>query len=618
MKKKLILVLVTSLLMIAGMGAFLWRMNSLSDRMSEADQKILNEEKDLKEFQNGKLINQVNELDIIPLYISGDKKNVVTMNYTSAKDVYDTGKSAKVEETLSEIKKRSDTYLPKTALWAYNPYGTNDCGLYVYFKTSGKCYCRYTVSVKEDNIPDFTRTLLNDSSGNITTEHEYQVIGLVPGKKNYVTLRLYNKKGQLSESVTYSIDMPESRVGAQTVIDSTAGRSKTVISNGLYTVFGEGKSKIVKETKIVTRKVKSAGKQTTRRIRKTIKKKVRDNAILLYDNSGVLRGEIPLDGYVGRSIQSVYDGVLYSAAKDKIVLVNKLGQVLKVCKINGYNQSGEFAYDDFGSVYVIATPVGRKSVKNSVILKIELDNGEVSKSLDMKEVLPEVWEKAKKQTGNQNPDWIDVNSIQVTGTNQLLISSGKLSSIFKVSNAGSLMPKINYIISDKSIWKDYKGLKKKVLTKALKEGETPKPVETPIVNSILKKKKTKAPELFDSQAGQNVIRYEKSSELAEGQYYISMLNNNSGLMATKESKSRYYKYMVDENTKTYSLVENKAFDKNSNGGNILKLEDVFVYCKTGTKNIIEMDSSCKDIKQFKFKNKIYRTYKNDWKGFWFY
>ena len=145
MKKKLILVLVTSLLMIAGMGAFLWRMNSLSDQISEADQKILNEEKDLKEFQNGKLINQVNELDIIPLYISGDKKNVVTMNYTSAKDVYDTGKSAKVEETLSDIKKRSDTYLPKTALWAYNPYGTNDCGLYVYFKTSGKCYCRYTL-----------------------------------------------------------------------------------------------------------------------------------------------------------------------------------------------------------------------------------------------------------------------------------------------------------------------------------------------------------------------------------------------------------------------------------------------------------------------------------------
>ena len=164
MKKKLILVLVTSLLMVAGMGAFLWRMNSLSDQISEADQKILNEEKDLKEFQNGKLINQVNELDIIPLYISGDKKNVVTMNYTSAKDVYDTGKSAKVEETLSDIKKRSDTYLPKTALWAYNPYGTNDCGLYVYFKTSGKCYCRYTVSVKEDNIPDFTRTLLLETS----------------------------------------------------------------------------------------------------------------------------------------------------------------------------------------------------------------------------------------------------------------------------------------------------------------------------------------------------------------------------------------------------------------------------------------------------------------------
>ena len=64
--------------------------------------------------------------------------------------------------------------------------------MYLFFQTDGKCYCRYTISVKNDKIPDFTRTLANGASGNVSTEHEYQIIGLVPGQTNFITLKLYN------------------------------------------------------------------------------------------------------------------------------------------------------------------------------------------------------------------------------------------------------------------------------------------------------------------------------------------------------------------------------------------------------------------------------------------
>ena len=145
----------------------------------------------------------------------------------------------------------------------------------------------------------------------------------------------------------------------------------------------------------------------------------------------------------------MYDGVVYPCAEDKIALVNALGQVTKVYKINGYKQSGEFAYDDFGNIYVIATPARKKAVKNSCVVKVELESGKTTVALDMNAMLASVYKNAVKKANRSNPDWVDLNSVQVTGTNQLLVSSQALSSIFKINNVNSLLPKIDYIIADK-------------------------------------------------------------------------------------------------------------------------------------------------------------------------
>ena len=153
MKKKLITVLVTSLMMIAAIGAFLWKMNDLSKKLEKQNEAALDEERDLAEYQHGKAIDSIKELDIIPLYLSGDRKNVVTIDYASKSDIYDVAKSAKAEQTITDVKKRTQTYTPEAALWAYNPYGTNNNSMYAYFNTDGRCYCKYTISVKDKNIP---------------------------------------------------------------------------------------------------------------------------------------------------------------------------------------------------------------------------------------------------------------------------------------------------------------------------------------------------------------------------------------------------------------------------------------------------------------------------------
>lgn len=599
MKKKLITVLVTSLLMIAAIGAFLWKMNGMSSALEEKDAQVVSEEKDLVSTQGTKAIASIDMTDVIPLYLSGDRRNVVTIAYPSEKEIYDVKHSLKAEETLTDVKGRAGSYEPETALWAYNPYGTNNCSMYVYFNTSGKCYCRCTISVKDDKIPDFTRTLQSQTEGGLAKEHEYQVIGLVPGKTNFIILNFYNSNDELFNTVTYSIDMPESSIGSETIIKSGDEHGKSKISNGLYLIFSDGKNSKVKTTRIVTRKVRRNGRTVTRRVKKNTYKNIKNYAILLYDNSGVLRGEIPLDGYCGRNMQMLYNGIAYACADNKIALVNPLGQVTKVYNTKDYKQSGEFAYDGFGNFYVIATPNKKSSVPKSYIVKLELESGKASTALDLNTLLAPVYKKAVKDSGKVAPDWIDVNSVQVTGVNQLLVSSQAFSSIIKVSNVNSLMPKVDYIISHKSIWNEFKGLKKKVLTKVQKEGEP---------------EKSKP---FTSQAGQNAILYNKPNSLGEGQYYLSMLNNNSGIKALNNDKSYYYRYLVDEAAGTYMRTDTVSFNKTTDEGNIVKSGNVFIYCNASKDTFMEADSTGKLIKEFTVDRDLYRVYKYDWKGFWF-
>lgn len=589
MKGKLKIAIITLVVLLAGTGAFLWKMNDISKKLTQKEQANLKEERDLLEEQNGKAIDQIKEVNIIPLYMDGNDKNVVTTQFNSIAEIYSTDKSAQVEKNLTDIKKnRSFTF--DEPLWAYNPYGTNRNSMYVYFTTSGNCYCRYTISVKDENIPDFTRTAMTQTSGNVTKEHEYQIIGLVAGQTNYITMNLYNSDDELSDTNTFSVTIPASQTQSSNILTTTKGRSKTTISNGLYVVFQDGS------------KVAGAKKKATK-----------NYAILLYDNSGILRAELPTNGYCGRNMEQVYDTLVYASSQTTISQINALGQVTKTFSLDGYKQDGEFTYDGYGNVYVIASENKKKVTPKSKVVEVELESGTVTEVLDMDTLLSSVYKKAVKQAKKSNVDWIGLNSIQVVGTNKLMLSSKNLSSIIKVSNVGSLLPNINYIIADKNIYKSYKSLSKKVLTKSSEEEEETAQ-ETPAVNNILEKKVT--PEPFESQYGQEAIVFQEKS--AEGQFELTMLNSNSGNGANTNGESYYYRYLIDETTNTYQLQEKIPVDQTKNDGNILSLDSSYVYCCSDENIFVEMDQTGKLIKQFAATQRPYRVYKRDFKNFWFY
>mgnify|MGYP003046988641 FL=1 len=590
MKKKLLTILITSLVMIAGMGAFLWKMNSVNRQQEKKKAALLQEEMDTD--TKDKALEDVDKLELQTLYLSGDKKNVVTREYGSVDTIYNKAKSAAAEDMLTDIKKKRD-YSEEDPLWAYNPYGTNPESLYMYFKSKGRFYCRYTVSVDDDKIPDFTRTLDNGASGNVAMEHEYQIIGLVPDKTNYLIFRLYNKKDELANTLYYKVDMPKSYSGAQTILKLEEGRSKTPLQNGLYTVF--------------------AGTGTKKQ------------AVLLYDNSGVLRGEFPTKE-IGYNMEQIYDTLVYEVDDNTLARVNELGQVVDCLEIPLHHIYGEFAYDGAGAVYVLAQPVQRSQSLGSVV-KVEVNSGDVSDALDLSDIpsLVKLVKRADKSGKLKGRNYMAPDSVQVTGINQLLLGSSKYSTIMKVSNVNSLMPKLDYMMTDQKLWnisgkgKAMKRLRKKLLTKALADGQAEPTQATPIVNSILDSGKTTTPELFRSQYGQNALVVEKSSNLAEGQYYVGMLNNNAGRGTSgQKNNSYYYKYLVDESAGTYALLEKERLTWNEKGGNVTPYDESFLYCRSGDHIFEETGKDGRQIRSFHVKGTLYRVYKNDWKGFWFY
>lgn len=590
MKKKLLTILITSLVMIAGMGAFLWKMNSVNRQQEKKKAALLQEEMDTD--TKDKALEDVDKLELQTLYLSGDKKNVVTREYGSVDAIYNKAKSAAAEDMLTDIKKKRD-YSEEDPLWAYNPYGTNPESLYMYFKSKGRFYCRYTVSVDDDKIPDFTRTLDNGASGNVAMEHEYQIIGLVPDKTNYLIFRLYNKKDELANTLYYKVDMPKSYSGAQTILKLEEGRSKTPLQNGLYTVF--------------------AGTGTKKQ------------AVLLYDNSGVLRGEFPTKE-IGYNMEQIYDTLVYEVDDNTLARVNELGQVVDCLEIPLHHIYGEFAYDGAGAVYVLAQPVQRSQSLGSVV-KVEVNSGDVSDALDLSDIpsLVKLVKRADKSGKLKGRNYMAPDSVQVTGINQLLLGSSKYSTIMKVSNVNSLMPKLDYMMTDQKLWnisgkgKAMKRLRKKLLTKALADGQAEPTQATPIVDSILDSGKTTTPELFRSQYGQNALVVEKSSNLAEGQYYVGMLNNNAGRGTSgQKNNSYYYKYLVDESAGTYALLEKERLTWNEKGGNVTPYDESFLYCRSGDHIFEETGKDGRQIRSFHVKGALYRVYKNDWKGFWFY
>ena len=474
-------------------------------------------------------------------------------------------------ETQIEEEKSSGAYTEDNMLIKENPYGTNTLSLYVYFTTQEPVSVSYNVSVPDLSIGDFSQT--PEGEGRFDTEHEFQVMGLIPEECNTITFTLTKEDGSV-EIYSYVHEMGELSGKEEIQLKQTeAAEGSETVSDGLYVVLGNDSDE--------------------------------EDFMYYYDNSGVLRGEIPLIGYRSHRLLFRDDCMYYSISESKIAAVNHLGKAEKIYDTGTYSLHHDYVFDKNGNMLILATDTTQDSVED-IVLKLDVNSGEVTKVLDLGDLLGD-YKKTCVRNSSDELDWMHINTIQYMGNGSVLLSSRETSTIIKVDNLYD-EPSIAYMIGEKDFWED-----------------------TSYVSCLLNKKGD-----FTIQGGQHTITYETDESLADGQYYLYMFNNNIGISETRpdydwssiglktssavdEKNSKYYKYLVDENEGTFELVD--SF-KVPYSGYVSSAQDIGdnVLTDSGLKGTFtEYDEDHKAIATYKmdYEKFIYRVFKYNFEGFYF-
>lgn len=455
--------------------------------------------------------------------------NLYKVTYKKSKSIYDETQSAYIYKELQNLK--ANGYTVQKPLAAVNPFGTNDCSMYLAFQTEDAVSLEYTIHVDDKSISDFTRKASILSGDKTTTEHEYQLIGLIPGMENEITLNLYAEDGSMYEQSVFTVNMPETDAGNNLQIKTTDGNSRENLTSGLYAVFPTNANQ------------SEEGQD-----------------VICYDNNGTLRSVIPIVYYRAAALAEAGDNIFYAYNANRYALVSPLGQVLKTYYSSNYIYHHDYIYnEELNQMWILASDNTKEdAATEDIVISIDLKNGEVKELLDFTNLFPKLKELAITRDSSDGEseagdlDWIHINSISLVNKDSAIFSSRELSAIIKISGLTS-NPVVDYIIADEFIFKG-NDASEYLLNKVYTEKE------------------------FASQYGQHYVQYIEDSSLPKGSYYLTMYNNNGawsksrpdidwtqadnagvGLISKDGSVNSYfYKYLVNETDGTYELMDSFA------------------------------------------------------------
>lgn len=499
-------------------------------------------------------------------------ENVYTADYQDMAD--DNLKTEKSQAAATE----DDIFVKE------NPYGTNTTSLYVYFTTDDAVSVSYTVHA--DGYADFTRTAYQESQYQRT--HEFQLLGLIPGKTNTITLTLTNADGDArTHTITHR---GASLLGNEEVQLESTKTTETGenLGDGLYAILGNDSDE--------------------------------QDFMFYYDTNGVLRGEIPVLYYRSHRLLFDDDGLMWFSASTKhMVGMNRLGKLEKIYNLGSdYILHHDYALDDDGNIVMLATELNRSdnAVQDQVI-KLDTTTGEVTGLLDFGEMFAD-YKASSTHAGTDESDsnaknrwdWLHCNTIQLLEDGSALFSARETSTIIKVNDLES-KPTLAYMIGEASVW-----------------------AGTDEADSFLTKSGS-----FPDTGGQHSITYVTDDSLSDGQYYLYMFNNNFGTALTRPefdwsvidgistefssdtARSQYRKYLVDENAGTYSEVSSFDVPYSPYVSSAQELDNGNILIDSGMKGLFGQYSSdgtlLSEFRMTLNTSYIYRVYSYDFQGFYF-
>ena len=506
---------------------------------------------------------------------------------------------ATVEDLIAEIpEEEEESWQASAPLAILNPYGTGSNGLYLYFETDFNTQVSYVIST--EGYDDYSAT----ASGGYSKTHEIQIIGLVPGETNHVTMTMTGDQGVLRQIVEFDITMPETQSGYATQLEYEDGESTQELSDGLYVML-------------------------------------RTNGYLGYgfffDNSGTLRYEMVLEG-MGMDRIVEYEGDIVTCVSDsKIARITSTGYVSSVYDLGSYVLHHDINEGEDGKLIIAAEhDESDESLIEDLVLELDLETGEFYELIDFSEFMSDFREEFTRVIGLTDDmaymagswDWIHINTVQYVAENDaLIVSSRETSTIIKVNNIHD-DPEIAWFIGNPEVW----------------EGTG---YEDYLLETVGD---------FTYQYGQHTVEYAGAGD-EDGVYYLRLYDNNFWNVSTRDDvddidvgddvnetlyglgdeNSNVYVYKVDENEGTvecvlsfevpYSAIVSSAAPSDVWTSYKVDNQDE-AYDMTGKNWIVnsgvslcfgEYDEDGTLIRQFSYDAEMqgYRTIKYTFEGFWF-
>lgn len=276
---------------------------------------------------------------------------------------YDEDVQQRIADTLDGLKNLDIKSTASNPLAVLNPFGTGSNGLYLYFETDLPTQVTYTVTTSNADTQEWTATARNcfldqddvqaEQESEYSTVHEFQLIGLVPGATNQVTMTITGEWGNVRQEVTFSIDMPETASGYATQLESTEGESTQQLSDGLFAL-------------------------------------VRQNGYLgygfFYDNQGTMRYEMVTEGLGLDRILEYDDQIVVCASASKLARIDGLGRVLQTYDLGDYVLHHDINYAQDGHIVALVEHADSEPVEDLVV-DIDLATGEVTELIDFTEFM---------------------------------------------------------------------------------------------------------------------------------------------------------------------------------------------------------------------------------------
>ena len=464
-----------------------------------------------------------------------------------------------------------------------DPFGTGSNGLLLSFQTERRSQIRYTVHTTSAELPDYTAVAQSSADGNsFSRNHCFLLIGLVPGETNEVTLEALGERGRVQQTVTFTIDMPEAISGYANQLDTTDGDSTAALTDGLYYAMGLGDYY---------------------------------GYTFFFDNDGVLRYEMVLEGF--HSDRFLYtDGGLYTCVSSrKIALMSPLGQAVRVYDLGQYELHHDINWGPDGTILALVNDTEQDTVMD-VVISLDPATGEVSEVVDFSELMDGYYGEMTHPvpiTGGSfwqagEDDWLHLNSVQyMEKDDSILVSSRETSTIIKVSDIQGT-PTLSAFIGDPAFWAD-----------------------TPYADLCYAMDGD-----FVAQYGQHDVELVADDSLEDGQYLLRMYDNNYWSLSTRDGydpeladsvstsltsgdASYITFYLVDDNAKTFSLVEQHAVPYSAIVSNAQEIGGNFVVNSGVAHQFGEYDSDGNLIRSFDYDCMMngYRVMKGDFVGYWF-